>query len=153
MPAANGWHGWVCEGGTGTGWVCGDADVPADCGGGWVWGGAWGPNWEPADNGCSSSTSAHGWEARGAEAPARARAARIGAAEEAMLVPPNGQADAAASGAEAANGWQDGWGQGVAAGCGGACELDPDVSAAAAGDGCLICHRRRRLGLALGWTS
>ena len=76
-----------------------------------------------------------------------------------MLVPPNGvgHADAAASGAEAANGWQDGWGQGVAAGCGGACELDPDVSAAA-GDGvdgsngdCLIRHRKRLvLGLVVG---
>ena len=66
--------------------------------------------------------------------------ARFGAAEEAMLPPANGwlqHADAAASG----NPWAiwvgvgaakpvNGWGQGVAAGGGGADELDPDVSAA-----------------------
>ena len=66
--------------------------------------------------------------------------ARFGAAEEAMLPPANGwlqHADAAASG----NPWAiwvgvgaakpaNGWGQGVAAGGGGADELDPNVSAA-----------------------
>ena len=135
MPA----HGWVCGGGTGTGWVCVDA-VPAN---GWVCGG--GTGWVCGDaagsllaQGLLQTTTAFlllplcaepmWWHALVLRRMVCFHPPTAGS-NMLMLLPPAIHGQSVWVGVGAAKP-ANGWGQGVAAGGGGADELDPDVSAA-----------------------